>query len=87
MTYNKKTELKDYMAHLSDIHPEITGHEHRPLDYRMSTEDRKYTVASREGVEAILEALRYHPEAVEELIQAVLFEVHLRALEYETNLQ
>ena len=53
----------------------------------MSTEDRKYTVASREGVEAILEALRYRPEAVEELIQAVLFEVHLRALEYETNLQ
>ena len=83
MTYNKKTEFKDYMAHLKDTHPEITGYEHRPLEYRMSTEDREYTVASGEGVEAILETLMYRPEAVEELIKAVLFEVHLRSLEYE----
>lgn len=83
MDYNNRTELKDYMAHLADIHPEITGHEHRPLEYRMFTENRKYTAASEEGLEAVLEALRCHPEAVEELIQTVLFEVHLRALEYE----
>jgi len=45
----------------------------------------KYTGGPLHGRRII--ALRYHPEAVEELIQAVLFEVHLRALEYETNLQ